>query len=168
MHSSIKKDTGFTVIEVMTVIVLIGILSVVVVPRLTRMMEKFRVRQAADTIMRQLVTARTRAIADPYTHCGVYFDTGASPQKTMIFYDRPAGTQYAYNSGTDDLYMGSYILPQGIKMKLTSGAGVVSKVIVFRGNGSSKTSGTIEFTDRFNQVKKVNVLASIGRIKVIP
>jgi prepilin-type N-terminal cleavage/methylation domain-containing protein len=169
MHKMIKRDKrGFTFIEMMTVIALVGIISIWALPRMTRMMERFKARQTADTIMRQLVTARTRAIADPFTHCGVYFDTAASPQKTLIFYDRSGGTQYDYNSGIDDTYMGNYILPKGIKMALPAGGGIVNKVIVFRGDGSSKSGGTIEFKDRYNQTKKVNVLASIGRVKVIP
>jgi prepilin-type N-terminal cleavage/methylation domain-containing protein len=162
-----KKTHGFTIVEMMTVIVLVGILSLLAVPRLTRMIERFKMRQVADMVVRQLVTARTRAIADPYTHCGVYFDAGSTPQKTLIFYDRATAAQYAYNSASDDRYMGDNLLPSAIPMSLPTGCGVVNQAIVFRGDGSAKTGGTIFFKNRYNDTLKINVLASIGRVKVI-
>jgi Tfp pilus assembly protein FimT len=146
----------------MLVVVVVGILAAMVTPSLGRMLEKSRIQAAANVIKHQLITARVKAIAEPTIHCGVYLNNTVNPQRTLIFFDR--GTAYQYNSATDSTLIGVNILPPGITMSLTS---VTNRVIVFRGDGSAKTGGTITVRGRFGISRRINVLPSTGRIKVL-
>lgn len=162
-----STESGFTIIELSMAIAIVGILAVLAIPRIGPMQEKIRLRNAAHVIERQLAMAKSRAVSDPYTHCGVYFDLISSPQKTFIFYDNPAGTANVYNSGTDAITMGVNILPPRITLALPASGAIVNNVIIFRGNGSAKNGGTVVLKNRYDEKRNINVLPSTGRIKVL-
>lgn len=163
---NIKNYRGFTIIELLVIIAIVGIAGAMIAPSAGPMLESIRLRSASDIVKRQLMTAKIRAVADPYVHCGVYFAVDSTRQKTWIFFDDTSGTAYQYDPGADKIYMGNNELPKGIRLQRPVGDAPPNDVIVFRGDGSAKTSGSIQLVNKYNDTRTINVLASTGRIKV--
>jgi prepilin-type N-terminal cleavage/methylation domain-containing protein len=61
-YSSSNTRRGFSLIEILVVVVMVGLMLKIVVPRF-RVTNKTKARQAADLLVRDLETARARALA---------------------------------------------------------------------------------------------------------
>lgn len=57
-----RRQSGFTMIELMVTIALMGVLATLAAPRFTQMIERWRVRQAAENMVSSLYYARSEAI----------------------------------------------------------------------------------------------------------
>jgi Tfp pilus assembly protein FimT len=155
-----NNTSGWTLMETMIAVVMVGILAAAAIPKFGPMLESMKLRTAAMTVQRALVAARTRAIADPSVHCGVVF-VGSTK---LIIYPDSSGTPYVVNQlDTASKYLGTYTMPRNIVLTEVS---VSNHCIVFRGDGSAKTDGTVTVGNKYNKTKTINVLATTGRIKV--
>ena len=159
------SSKGFTLVELIVVIVIALISSAIAVPSFIKMMQHNRLKTTADSIKQQLYVARSRALANSTVHCGVYFDFSSTPQKVFTFTDDPTGAQDQYNALTDKTLLAVLTIPINVQMTLPSSGGITNSCIVFRGDGSAKYGGTVNVTNSSN-TKYINVLASTGRIKV--
>lgn len=162
---------GYTIVELLVAILILVVLAAVAVPYMVPMVGIIKLRTAADTIKRQMIVARTRALSDPNTHVGVCFDTRTSPNRSFIFLDVPTGTAYHYDWNSDPIYMGEYRVPSGVWDSLppppaSGGIGITDSVVVFRGDGSAKNGGSIIVKNKYGAFRTVSVLASTGRVKV--
>jgi len=72
-----SKKVGFTFIELVIVIILIGILTAAIGPRILHLQDGFKVEAAAEQIANHIRLAQSRAIARHETH-GIDFDTGGN------------------------------------------------------------------------------------------
>jgi prepilin-type N-terminal cleavage/methylation domain-containing protein len=162
---SAKGSFGFSLVEMIVAILIVGILAAVAVPYMNPMVGLVKLRTAANSIKRQMIVARTRALSDPNTHVGVYINT--STNTSLIFLDTNTATPYQYYSG-DPVYMGTYQLPTAIwdSIPPTSAGGITNNVVVFRGDGSAKNGGSIIVKNKYGATRTVSVLASTGRAKV--
>ena len=151
-------------VEVVVAIAIAGIAAVLAVPNFLQLVEKTKLTTTANTIKRQILMARMRAIADPYKHCGVAVDV--NKQKTYVFFDT-LNTYALTTTDTVDKYAGIYIMPKGITMSIpTGGSGIQNSCVVFRGDGSAKYGGSVQVTNKYNVIKTINVVASTGRVRV--
>jgi len=158
-----KKSAGITLVELVVVITMAGILSALAVPNLIKMVETTKLRTAANTIKRQMLVARTRAIADPYNHCGVVIDV--TKQQAFVFFD--ASTPYQVNTtDTTNKYGGIYKMPRGDTLLIPSSGGIQNNCVVFRGDGSAKYGGSVQVKNKYNNIRTITVEASTGRVKV--
>jgi len=151
---------GWTLIEMLVAVFMVGVLAVAAVPKFVPFLEGLKLRTAATNVQRALLAARTRAIADPNVHCGVVF-VGSTK---IIIYPDSSGTPYVVNPlDTASKYLGTYTMPSNIVLTEVS---VTNHCIVFRGDGSAKTDGTVTLSNRYNKSKTISVVATTGKIRV--
>ncbi|MBN1309587.1 MAG: prepilin-type N-terminal cleavage/methylation domain-containing protein [Chitinispirillaceae bacterium] len=157
---------GFSLIEVLIVIAVILILSAVAVPAIKPLLEGVQLSTSAKGIKNQLICAKTRALGDSRVHCGVYFDTSATPDRVQVFLDNgtPANDGI-YTQGSDQHFMAAYTLPP--TLSLVIGGDGTNEAIIFRGDGSTRVHGmSITIRTAKNREKNISVLPSTGRIKI--
>lgn len=153
-------------LEVLTVLMVMGVLSMLVLPRVGGFIDASRLRTAADTIRRQLLAAKVRAVANPNVHCGVYVDTAAG--RSLAFFDNGASSRYVYDAAEDAPYGGTGAeLPPGIHVSFTPSGGAAVNAIVFRGDGSAKYGGSFEVRSAGGKRLVVRVLGVTGEVRVL-
>ena len=59
-----KKNTGFTLIELMVAIAIISIVSIIAVPRFNDMIPRYRLKAAARNLQANMQKAKVRAIKE--------------------------------------------------------------------------------------------------------
>lgn len=72
-----RSARGFTLIEVVTVVVIIGIISVIAMPRFGNSLARYRVEHAAKRLQADLILAREFAVQRSEV-CEVVFTTGST------------------------------------------------------------------------------------------
>jgi prepilin-type N-terminal cleavage/methylation domain-containing protein len=158
------NQNGFTVIEVLLVVTLLVIIGGIIKINTAALTRSIQLKTAANSIKNQLICAKTRALGDSRVHCGVYFDTVATPNRVFTFFDE--GTDGMYDPGTDAPYLPPYTLPPAVS--LTIGGEGINSEIIFRGDGSARIHGMqLSISDSDTREKIISVLPSTGRIKVI-
>jgi type IV fimbrial biogenesis protein FimT len=114
------KNSGYTIIEVMTVIGIIAILTSIVVPNVLGWLPKYRLRSGAEEIQSTLQLARLGAIKQN-TNAIVTFDT----------------TNHTYLASIDGQTIKSGIMPAGIIIDSITSPG---SQIQFDSRGLANTS----------------------------
>jgi len=166
MRSKLYSQKGFTLLELMTTVVLIGIIAAMAVPKFESSFERLNYKSANRDIVSTLKVARSKAISDkaPY---GVFFD-----QNTLtmtLFKDVVSPELYEYNDGdevirTDTLSGDMEYLDTNLD----------NDAIIFMPNGSSRfvtssTNGADVYTLKYSELvvgtQTHNILAATGRIK---
>jgi prepilin-type N-terminal cleavage/methylation domain-containing protein len=169
-----NTDHGFSMLELLSVMALIGILALLAAPSAKTYLASINLRTATSAIKQQLILARTKAMGNPNVHCGVYFNTGVTPNQTQPFLDTVDFYNYDAN---DPKYMPVFSMPKNVTINV-GGTGS-DKVMVFRGDGSAKTGNpgitnnqiivTVTVAGQsgtLTRSKTISVLPSTGRIKV--
>lgn len=160
------RNAGFTLAETLVVILIVCILAAVAVPSIIGLVDSSRLKSSIDLVKRQIAVAKSRSVANPQIHCGVYFKL-TLPQAVGVFYDNGnLSNVNRFVQGQDEFYIHFVNLSTGTSLALPVSNAVTDSCIVFRGDGSAKNGGSILIKDVKNRAWEINVLASTGRIKI--
>jgi len=162
---TLKNKKGITLTELMAVVVIIGIVSAMAVPRFSTTVSRLKFRSAARNMVSKLRLARSHAITNKQ-QCGVYVDGDEKTLTLFLDTNNPAG--FSYDSGSDSI-LAVDTLPNGF-IHLSTDFG--SPSIVYFPNGSASSTGNVWFLS-YTEDDNVNfgsieVLAATGRTKMGP
>lgn len=153
------RSRGFTMIEMMIVVVVIGLIAALAVPSFLGYMPKLRVKSAARDIVSSMRLARSKAVSErrPY---GVVFDMNSNSVRSFADTDNPAGMSYSSNDSTtsaDTL---------GAEIELSS-CTYNNNCVIFSATGSASTSGDLQLVTKDGSIlMSINLLASTGRVRL--
>lgn len=107
-----RPDRGFTMIEILIVIAIIGIIAAVALPNIGQYIRNYRIRGAAQEVAGELQAARSKAIMTN-TNAGVSFVVLDRDHYRFVQEDRPA-TEPERLSGLRTLPLGVEFVPSGL------------------------------------------------------
>ena len=158
---AVGSQKGITLLEVLVVVLVIAIMGAFAKPPMTRYLRTLEQKNAVVGIRKLVQTARSRAMANPSVHCGVYFDMASKPPKVQLFHDTFAPGSYAYDAGRDTPYQQAFTLPKGTTLSIPD---PYPASIIYRGDGSAYLSSKV-LVRSAAFVDTVDVLASTGRVR---
>jgi len=161
-------NRGVSMLEVLVVTTIIGLLAVAARPSVKGFLENLRLWSAANSTKQHLILAKTRALADPSIHAGVFFDTSSAPHAIQAFFDNDTASlnDNIYTSGKDHIFMPRYVLSKTDTLKILSNGNIDGKAVIFRGDGSAKASIKLCIKNKSNKCDTISVLSSTGRIRI--
>ncbi len=159
-----KTRKGITLIELMAIVVIIGIVSAMAVPRFSRTINRLKFRTSARNIVSKMRLARSNAITHKQ-QCGI--SVSNDDLTLTMFVDTQNPNLYQFDAGDSVLSIDT--LPDGF-VNFTTDFG--NSAVIYRPNGSASSTGNIWFLsyteeDAIN-LGSIQVLASTGRTKMGP
>ena len=157
-----RSQVGITLIEMLSTVVIMGIVSSMAVPRFQKAYERMKFRSAGRDLQSTLRVARSTAISDkePY---GILVNPDL--KTVTIFQDSLNQSNYTYDHGDPIVRVDT--LPAEFEWLQMD---TDNSVMIFLPNGSAKFTGggyiwALAQTEDVISLLSYNVLASTGRIK---
>jgi Tfp pilus assembly protein FimT len=157
-----KSNNGITLIELISIVVIIGIIAAMAVPRFSTTISRLKFRTSARDIVSKMRLARSNAVTHKQPF-GVYFDNDAKSVTLFLDASNPGGNTFE----TGDSVVLVDTLPNGFAYVGTD-FGVPT--LIYHPNGSATQSGHVYFmsydsNDGIN-IGTIDVLSSTGRTKI--
>ena len=152
-----------TVIELVIVIAAIGILGALAVALMVGMNARMRMMDATEKVSTAISLARAGALANPLTHCGVFFDRTVNG--VLVFYDTNGDLRYT--SGSDTIAKPSDKFLRSIRFYTPAGDTLNDDAVLFRGDGSAWDGGSIGVETTSSSARKTfTVVQATGAVTV--
>ena len=155
-----RFQRGITLVEVMTTVVIVGIVAALAVPKFQIAFERIKFRAANREITSQLRLARSYAVSTKEQH-GVHFDAGA--MSYTLFVDKVNTGAMLFEVGDSVLNVDT--LSSEFQLLWTDSP---TDAIVFRPNGATTSTAnivTMAVTPDIVGIHVHNILAATGRIQ---
>lgn len=171
MFGKLRSKAGITLVELMSTVVIIGIVATMAAPRFQKAAEKVSFRTSNRGISSTMRKARSRAISEKIPY-GIYFITGSQGSGgtgtvlTYTLFEDKAGLD-VYSFAAGDSVISIDTLPADFTML---GTDIPANCIVFQPNGSASFGGggnifALATTENLVALVTHNVLASTGRVR---
>jgi len=157
------NQNGVTVLELAMVAVVIGVFSMLAMPRFGKVMERLKLKTAGRDLVSALRLARSSAVSHK-DQFGVYLDYNSN--QYILFHDLANPSSFVYDPGSDSI-IASNTLPGIVHLGYVS---FPNFVVIFKPNGSAANSGQVGLYtcggDYYGYLA-VDILGSTGRVKLI-
>lgn len=159
-HKGGMRSAGFTMIEMMIIIVIIGIMAAIAVPSFFSAIPRLKARTEARNILNFMRLARSKAVSDGAQY-GVYVDT--NNMQYILFKDTINPAQMMYNAG-DSVVVGPETIDSDV---ILTNSSFTSNTVIFLPTGGASQSGsfTLDITDGGSNYT-ISVLSSTGKSKL--
>ena len=150
------KNKGFSLVELMVAITILGIVLVMSLPAFGRFVHTWRLKGSTEQLATALRTARSTAVMK---HTNAVFQVDLNRNEYFYFEDingNGSRESSEYRSAT-------YELATGISFQ---GHTLPSAVITFGPKGNTSSSGTITLQDLANKTKAVRIYGGTGNISL--
>jgi prepilin-type N-terminal cleavage/methylation domain-containing protein len=162
MFRKIRLKSGFTLVELVTTVVVIGLVAALAAPRFERAFKRVDFKGSSKDIVSMMRTARSNAISQK-TPFGIAFNWTTGELKMYKEQSTPPNDSY-------DLGQDSVFTTLTIDSTYTNIWGMfTNNVLIFRPNGSASESGYLDMNFDDGQIhcySMISVLASTGRVKL--
>lgn len=153
------NQRGITLMELMIVVVTIGLMAAMAVPRFMDYIPKLKSKAAVKEVVSQLRLARSAAVAKKRP-IGIYFDT--YERKYIVFADSVDLESQTYCEADPQIRCKTF--PSGIEMGFVT---FDDDVVIFSPDGSASSSGEMVFTSGDGgTMYQISVLAGTGKVKM--
>ncbi|UCF05581.1 MAG: GspH/FimT family pseudopilin [bacterium] len=156
MNYTKRRNTGFTLVELMIVIAIIGLIAVVSIPGYTRFRQSWKLNGETQQFASALRTARGTAVMK---NIDVVFTFDIDHDTYSYFEDTNRNGSLDNNE-----YMSStYELSPGIEIAAHTFS---SAILTFGSKGNTRQSGSITIRNSYNNTKRIRVFGGTGNINV--
>ncbi len=154
------SSAGFTMVEMMIIIVIIGIMAAIAVPSFSTIIPKLEVRAQARATLNYVRQARSRAISE-CSQYGVFVD--AANGEYLLFKDTVSPALMTYNIG-DSIVVGPELIDPDVNLVASTFA---NNTVIFQQTGRASQSGVFTFDKSGGGAQySVSILGATGRSKM--
>ncbi len=159
------SQKGFTLIELMTTVVIIGIIAAMAVPRFSKAYERMEFKSANRDLLSTLRLARSLSISNKDIY-GVNFDPTS---KIVSLFKKDSASTSLNTFETNDSLVQVDSLSKTFSTITTD---LTGNTISFRPNGSAIFSGggnivCLTYTENLVGINQISILAATGRVSSV-
>jgi type IV fimbrial biogenesis protein FimT len=156
MQTITRKQRGFTLVELMISISIMGLITILAVPGFTRFLQSWKLQGDANHFATVLRTARAAAVTK---NISVVFTFDTDDETFFYYEDGNRNNSYDNN----EYHSATYSLETGIGF---AGHTLSSSTLTFGSMGNTRESGSVTLRNTFNRTRTVRIYGGTGNITI--